>query len=246
MELFSIQLQIFMLTSNHKMLKETYERALKVRCAIPHPLHMGVIHECGGVMHARAGNWAQSGTCFFDAFRSYDEAGNARRIDCLRYLVLSKIMSPDAVDVLEAPEVKPFVALPEVAVMTELLALHRVGDTKSFIALLSQHPSLLSDSFIATHLQTLLGHIRSMALLTNIKPFTRVRLDYLAECVGVSVKEVENLLIPHILEGRVSGRINELEGVVTIGRVSEQGGEELEKWRERLESVWKGVVGIMM
>lgn len=39
-----------------------YQRALKVRSAVPHPKVMGVIRECGGKMHMNEGwlNWACS------------------------------------------------------------------------------------------------------------------------------------------------------------------------------------------
>ena len=34
-----------------------YQRALKVRSAVPHPKIMGIIRECGGKMHMSEGKW---------------------------------------------------------------------------------------------------------------------------------------------------------------------------------------------
>ena len=37
------------------------------------------IRECGGKMHMRAHEWSRAQTDFFEAFKSYDEAGDRRR-----------------------------------------------------------------------------------------------------------------------------------------------------------------------
>lgn len=48
---------------------------------------MGIIHECGGKMHMAERQWDEAATDFFEAFKNYDEAGNQRRIQCLKYAV---------------------------------------------------------------------------------------------------------------------------------------------------------------
>lgn len=45
---------------------------------------MGIIRECGGKMHMAERQWADAATDFFEAFKNYDEAGNPRRIQCLK------------------------------------------------------------------------------------------------------------------------------------------------------------------
>lgn len=47
---------------------------------------MGIIRECGGKMHMAERQWAEAATDFFEAFKNYDEAGNQRRIQCLKYV----------------------------------------------------------------------------------------------------------------------------------------------------------------
>jgi len=84
LELYALEIQMHTTQKNNKKLKETYEMALRVKSAIPHPLNMGVIHECGGKMHMAEREWEAASTCFFDAFKNYDEAGNSKRIQCLK------------------------------------------------------------------------------------------------------------------------------------------------------------------
>lgn len=45
---------------------------------------MGIIRECGGKMHMAERQWPDAATDFFEAFKNYDEAGNQRRIQCLK------------------------------------------------------------------------------------------------------------------------------------------------------------------
>lgn len=41
--------------------------------------------------------WAEAATDFFEAFKNYDEAGNQRRIQCLKY-VLFRDLFPLSID----------------------------------------------------------------------------------------------------------------------------------------------------
>lgn len=66
-------------------MQQLYQKALAIKSAIPHPRIMGIIRECGGKMHMAERQWADAATDFFEAFKNYDEAGNQRRIQCLKY-----------------------------------------------------------------------------------------------------------------------------------------------------------------
>ena len=56
LELYSLEIQMHTEKKDNKKLRATYEQAMKVKSAIPHPLIMGVIHECGGKMHMQERN----------------------------------------------------------------------------------------------------------------------------------------------------------------------------------------------
>lgn len=57
LEIYALEIQMYTEQKNNKQLKELYERSLKVRSAIPHPLIMSIIRECGGKMHLRSGDY---------------------------------------------------------------------------------------------------------------------------------------------------------------------------------------------
>lgn len=66
LEIYALEIQMYTEQKNNKQLKELYERSLKVRSAIPHPLIMSVIRECGGKMHLRSGDYEK--VIVFDHF----------------------------------------------------------------------------------------------------------------------------------------------------------------------------------
>ena len=53
---------------------------------------MGVIREEGGRMHMRDANFAEAYNEFYAGFRAYQEAGNSRAKDCLKYVVLANML----------------------------------------------------------------------------------------------------------------------------------------------------------
>ena len=50
-------------------------------------------------------------------------------------------------------------------------------------------------------------------VLRAIQPYTRVRIPFIAQQLNVGEGEVEALLIPLILDGRVKGRIDQVNQV---------------------------------
>jgi hypothetical protein len=55
-----------------------------------------------------------AGSCVLQAFKSYDEAGNSRRVQCLKYMVLANMLMESKVDPFDAQEAKPYKQDPEV------------------------------------------------------------------------------------------------------------------------------------
>ena len=79
LEVYAIEIQMYSAQKNFKKLKELYDKSLSIKSAIPHPRIMGTVRECGGKMHMREKAWQAAHTDFFEAFKSYDDAGSPRR-----------------------------------------------------------------------------------------------------------------------------------------------------------------------
>ena len=66
------------------------------------------------------------------AFKSYDEAGERRRIQTLKYLVLANMLMESQVDPFDAQEAKPYKTDSEVQAMTNLVDAYQRNNIKDF------------------------------------------------------------------------------------------------------------------
>ncbi|CAK0735525.1 COP9/signalosome complex subunit Csn2 [Coccomyxa viridis] len=215
LEVYALEIQMHTELKNSKRLKELYSRALTIKSAIPHPRIMGIIRECGGKMHMHERVWSEAATDFFEAFKSYDEAGAGRRIQCLKYLVLATMLMESAVDPFDAQEAAPYKQDPEVLAMTNLVAAYQENNIKGFERILKTNKrTIYDDPFIRNYIEDLLKNIRTQVVLKLIQPYTRIRIPFVSQQLNIPEADVEQLLVMLILDNRINGHIDQVrEGI---------------------------------
>eukprot|EP00878_Enallax_costatus_P008522 GHUV01008910.1.p1 GENE.GHUV01008910.1~~GHUV01008910.1.p1 ORF type:complete len:373 (+),score=151.55 GHUV01008910.1:186-1304(+) len=162
LEVYAVEIQMYTEQRNNKKLKQLYQKALGVKSAIPHPRIMGIIRECGGKMNMHDQLWSEAATDFFEAFKNYDEAGNIRRVQCLKYMVLANMLMESNVDPFDAQEAKPYKQDPEVMAMTNLVAAYQGNNIREFEKILQQNKrTIMDDPFIRQYVEDLLRKIRT-------------------------------------------------------------------------------------
>ena len=224
MEIYALQIQLYSRLKDNKMLREIFTKAMRVHGGIPHPRTLALIQELGGKMHMASREYEFATTTFFQAFKSYDEAGDVARLRCLKYLVMASMLHASSINPFDSQEVRPYKNDPEIVAMTNLVDAFHSNDIKKFEKTLSKN-GIMNDDFIREHVSDLLRTIRKQVLLEVVQPYTRISLDALSkELNGISIKDVESLLVPLILDGKLEGRIDQVKGVliktVNIGLVS--------------------------
>ncbi|KAK6138275.1 hypothetical protein DH2020_027966 [Rehmannia glutinosa] len=223
LEVYAIEIQMYTETKNNKKLKELYQKALTVKSAIPHPRIMGIIRECGGKMHMAERQWAEAATDFFEAFKNYDEAGNQRRIQCLKYLVLANMLMESEVNPFDGQEAKPYKNDPEILAMTNLIAAYQRNEILEFEKILkSNRRTIMDDPFIRNYIEDLLKNVRTQVLLKLIKPYTRIRIPFISKELNVPEKDVEELLVSLILDNRIDGHIDQVNRLLERGDRSKE------------------------
>ncbi|KAL3611035.1 hypothetical protein D5086_002055 [Populus alba] len=218
LEVYAIEIQMYTETKNNKKLKQLYQKALAIKSAIPHPRIMGIIRECGGKMHMAERQWAEAATDFFEAFKNYDEAGNQRRIQCLKYLVLANMLMESEVNPFDGQEAKPYKNDPEILAMTNLIAAYQRNEILEFEKILkSNRRTIMDDPFIRNYIEDLLKNVRTQVLLKLIKPYTRIRIPFISKELNVPEKDVEQLLVSLILDNRIDGHIDQVNRLLERG-----------------------------
>jgi COP9 signalosome complex subunit 2 len=181
LEIYALEIQMYTETKNNKKLKEVYQQCLHVKSAIPHPRIMGLIRECGGKMHMYEQEWENAQTDFFEAFKSYDEAGSPQRIQCLKYLVLANMLVESEINPFDSQETKPYQGDPQIIVLTSLVNAFQQKDIKRFEKILRDNrSSIMNDLFIREYIDDVLRNIRMQVMVNLVQPYTRVSMTFIA------------------------------------------------------------------
>ncbi|KAL3925178.1 MAG: hypothetical protein SGILL_000586 [Bacillariaceae sp.] len=216
MEIYALQIQLYSRRKDNKKLREVFNKAMGVRGGIPHPRTLALIQELGGKMHMQAKEYEAAGKTFFQAFKSYDEAGDPSRLRCLKYLVLASMLHASSINPFDSQEARPYRDDPEIAAMTNLVQAFQNNEIHKFDRILQQNRSrIMEDDFIREHVEDLLRTIRSKVLRRVVRPYTRISLIAISkELNNMSIEDVENLLVGLILDGTLDGKIDQVSGVL--------------------------------
>ena len=95
--------------------------------------------------------------------------------------------------------------------MTNLVAAFHNNEIEKFEEILRRN--IMDDEFVKSHIADLLRTIRTQVLQSVI---TRMSLKFLASSLNnISVEDVESILITLILEGKLDGKIDQVNGILT-------------------------------
>ena len=247
LEIYALEIQMYTEQKNNKKLKALYEQSLHIKSAIPHPLIMGVIRECGGKMHLREGEFDKAHTDFFEAFKNYDESGSPRRTTCLKYLVLANMLMKSGINPFDSQEAKPYRNDPEILAMTNLVSAYQNNDIAEFEKILKQNRrTIMDDPFIREHIEDLLRNIRTQVLIRLIRPYTRIHIPSIAKELNIDSDEVEGLLVSCILDKSIHGRIDQVNQMLQLDRMTATTQHAaMAKWTRQLRILQESIRGHM-
>ncbi|KAH8686087.1 putative COP9 signalosome complex subunit 2 [Tricladium varicosporioides] len=242
LEIYALEIQMYAEMKNNKVLKRLYERALKVRSAVPHPKIMGIIRECGGKMHMSEENWKDAQSDFFESFRNYDEAGSLQRIQVLKYLVLTTMLMKSDINPFESQETKPYKNDPRIAAMTDLVDAYQRDDIHQYENVLKNNRDLMSDTFIAENIDEVTRNMRTKAVQKLIAPYTRFNLAFIGKALKIPVSEVQDIISFLIVDKKVKGKINQQDGTVEIEDNSDaERLQAMQQWTSAIGSLYQTV-----
>ncbi|KAI0154140.1 PCI domain-containing protein [Xylariaceae sp. FL1272] len=242
LEMYALEIQMCAETHNNKQLKLLYQKALKVRSAVPHPKIMGIIRECGGKMHMSEENWKDAQSDFFESFRNFDEAGSLQRIQVLKYLLLTTMLMRSDINPFDSQETKPYRNDPRIAAMTELVDAYQRDDMHQYVKVLNNNQDILADPFIAENIDEVTRNMRTKAVVKLIAPYTRMKLAWIAKQINISESEVQDILGFLIVDGKIKGKIDQQSGILEIeSGVDADRIEALDAWAEALGGLYATV-----
>jgi COP9 signalosome complex subunit 2 len=240
LEVYALEVQLLSAQGKSSEVKVLFEKTRNLNAEINDPRSMSIIQECWGKTYAIEGNWDQSFKEFWEAFLQYQQIGSMRAKQCLKYVVIASMLSPNSANPFSSREAKVFESDPEISAMVKLQRAYDDNDSRQFQNILSMNQKvILNDEFIMSNLEPLLQQTRSQTLLSLIKPYTRVRLSSLSGILSIPEEDVANLLVQLILDNRIQGKIDQVNGILEIEKQShsEKKFAAINQWISALERI---------
>lgn len=130
------------------------------------------------------------------------------------------MLSESKINIFDSQEAKPYENDRDITAMTHLADAFLNDEIKEFEQILQRHEvSIMQDPFIRDNLNNLLRKIRSKVLIKVIRPYTNISLGYVSrELNGVPEVEVEKLIVTLILDGKIQGRLDQVERILILHR----------------------------
>merc|ERR1712130_1028919 len=141
--------------------------------------------------------------------------GNVKQ--CLKYVVIASMLSETDTNPFATQEAAVFKTNNDIMPIANLLDAFDNDNIKQFEDTLRRDKhSILNDDFIVEHMPVVKLRIRSKVLVKLIKPYTRVKLEWLCKQLNATMPEIENLVVNLILDGSVNGRLDQIHSLLDL------------------------------
>lgn len=173
-----------------------------------------------GILHAAdERDFKTAYSYFYEAFEGYDSIDSPRAVTGLKYMLLSKIIlnTPDDVqNILSGKlalryagrEAEALKAIAQSAIKRSLAQFQQ--------ALEDYRAELVEDPIIKAHLESLYDTMLEQNLCRIIEPYSRVQVSHVARIIALPVDQVEKKLSQMILDRKLSGILDQGDGVLII------------------------------
>jgi 26S proteasome regulatory subunit N6 len=140
---------------------------------------------------------------FYEALENFDAISHARGVDCLKYMLLCKIMmnSPDEVSAIINGKPGMRHQGPAIEAMRAVAIAHQHRSLNDFESALATHAvHLRADPIISTHLNALYDMLLQENIRRIIEPYSRVETGHIAALMKLPLRQIEEKLSQMILD----------------------------------------------
>lgn len=238
LETMALELQLCAKTKNFRRQKAIHKLTKQLSHAVVDPSTLAVIHEDCGRMYMREGLWTEAYNEFFNGFNRNSETANARAQVCLKYVVLANMLSLSDINPFDSREAKAYQDDPEIKTMMNLRRAYDAHESTLFEQILRESGIIESDPFLAKYLDPLLQQTRSAVVREFVRPYSRVKLESIAQELAVPEAEVEAILRKLILDGQLDAKIDQVKRVLVVYQsVDTARYAALQSWSESLGKI---------
>ncbi|PFH37224.1 PCI domain-containing protein [Besnoitia besnoiti] len=186
---------------------------------IADPKHVAAIREVHAKIHMAFREWRGALIAFSEAFRNFQEAGQATKAKkMLQLLVLASLLSSSDINPLDTREAKALQADAGIAAMHELRKAFDANDVAAAHRLLTDPEyGLATDPYISLFTDDLLSNIRVRALPSIVASYAEMPLQTLQEELRADcAREVRSAVARALAESRIAGEIDDVRQVLFL------------------------------
>jgi 26S proteasome regulatory subunit N6 len=183
------------------------------------PLLQAQIDVNAGTLHADEKDFKTAFSYFYEALENFDSISHARGVDCLKYMLLCKIMMNVPDEVTAIINGKPGMRHQGAALeaMRAVAAAHQKRSLHDFEAAIETHAThLREDTIINTHLNALYDMLLQENICRIIEPYTRVETAHIASVMKLPLRQIEAKLSQMILDKKFSGILDAGAGCLIV------------------------------
>lgn len=183
------------------------------------PLLQANIDCNAGCLHAEEKDFKTAFSYFYEALENYDSINHARGMDCLKYMLLCKIMLNNPDEVTSIINGKPGMRHQGEALeaMRAVGTAHQQRSLHDFEAALSKHGAhLRADPIISTQLTSLYDMLLQENICRIIEPYSRVETAHIASLMNLPLRQIEEKLSQMILDKKFKGILDAGAGCLIV------------------------------
>eukprot|EP00916_Digyalum_oweni_P016997 GHVL01027866.1.p1 GENE.GHVL01027866.1~~GHVL01027866.1.p1 ORF type:complete len:428 (-),score=99.45 GHVL01027866.1:476-1759(-) len=222
LEMYCIEMEYYSIFEDTNRIRDIYLKTLKVSSAVADLSSLGIIRECYGKMCMTERRWGDAYNEFFEAFKNFQECGNTTRAkQLLQYVLLANMLAVSNINPFDSREAKVFENDPEIECLARIR--HSLDNENILnIGKIIKNSKIETDDYMKTFLPVLLNNIWCECLKSIVRPYTCVKIDYLADEIHITRELVTKLLEKLILDGGIEGKVDDVQGVLELDCVSIQ------------------------
>jgi len=183
------------------------------------PLLQAQIDVNAGCLHADENDFKTAFSYFYEALENFDSISHARGMDCLKYMLLCKIMMNAPDDVTSIINGKPGMRHQGAGLeaMRAIAAAHKERSLHDFEAALAAHKEQLGkDPIISNHLTALYDMLLAENICRIIEPYSVVETAHIASVMKLPLDKVEQKLSQMILDRKFRGILDAGAGCLVV------------------------------
>jgi COP9 signalosome complex subunit 2 len=213
----------------YAMLKDLFLKTQDLAAPVEETLSQSSLEEWRGRYFASDGEWRAAHESFERAFQLYQQLRfEDRARNCLKYMILCNILLGGELNPFTSAEAKVLQSHAEIRVFSDLRQAFFNNDTALF-SKCNDAITAEGDEFVLNNIKGMVRDFHLKAICNIVKSYRKIKLNHLADGLGVDIPTLQSLVVTLILDGKINAKIDQVKSLLVMGGGST--GEDVPRYQ---------------